>query len=249
MTNGQFLSGVSQTYVLDRLRKAGGNEIGSRKFLSADSSAALAVNCFGWFADRAQLLPPFPKLKAGFPATNVDVEYQMRFPWAGGRHPWLDAVAITKSHLIGIESKRFEPFRDAKTVRFSQAFGRDKWGSEMGPYQQLRTDLMSGAQQFRFVDAAQLVKHAFGLRTQAARSGKTPVLVYLYAEPDLLKRKPIPKSSLSEHREEIARFARLVKGAEVIFHSVSYRDWIATWNNCDPSVFRHGKALVAQFSP
>ena len=249
MTKRKLLPGVSQTYVLERLRKAGGNEIGSGKFLSEDSSAALAVNCFGWFANRAQLLPSFPKLKAAFPATDVDIEFQARFPWAGGRHPWLDAVAITKSHLIGVESKRFEPFRDTKTVRFSKAFARDKWGREMMHYQQLRVDLMSRAQRFRFLDATQLVKHAFGLRTQAARIGKLPVLVYLYAEPRFLKRHPIPASSLIEHRDEIARFSGIVKGDEVKFHSVSYLDWISTWSVRDRAVGRHGEALVAAFSP
>jgi hypothetical protein len=249
LTTIQLLPGISQAYVIERLRKAGGNEIRSGKFHSEDSSAALAVNCFGWFADRAQLLPPFPTLKAAFPATSVDVEFQARFPWAGGRHPWLDAVAITKTHFIGIESKRFEPFRDAKTGRFSDAFARDKWGSEMMQYQQLRIDLMSGAQPFRFLDATQLVKHAFGLRTQAARLGKLPVLVYLYAEPRFLKRNPIPASSLIEHRDEISRFTGLVKGAEVKFHSVSYPEWIHTWSKRERAVVKHGKALIAAFSP
>lgn len=45
----------------------------------------------------------------------------MRFPWAGGRHPWLDAAVETERYLIGVESKRFEPFRDAKSVRLSDA--------------------------------------------------------------------------------------------------------------------------------
>lgn len=249
MTRLKVLPGVSEIYVLERLGKAGGNEVGSGKFANQDSSGALAANCFGWFAARPRLLPPFPHLRAGFPATQVEVEYQARFPWAGGRHPWLDAVAMTKNHLLGIESKRFEPFRDVKAVHFSEAFSRDVWGREMGAYHQLRIDLMSGAQRFKFLDAAQLVKHALGLRTQGIRRSKIPVLIYLYAEPRALRRASIPQDSLNEHRNEIARFARRVKGDEVRFHSVSYREWISTWSSRERTVVRHGQALIAAFSP
>ena len=112
MSEVQFLPGVPANHILDRLSKAGGNEVVSGKLASPESSAALAVNTFGWFIDRPQLLQPFPPLAATFPARMVDVEYCARFPWNGGRHPWLDAVVETDRHLIGVESKRFEPYRD-----------------------------------------------------------------------------------------------------------------------------------------
>ena len=51
----------------DRIRKslddAGGNKITSAKFAKPQSSAALAVNGFGWFLERPELLPPFPDWK------------------------------------------------------------------------------------------------------------------------------------------------------------------------------------------
>ena len=43
----------------------------------------------------------------------------MRFSWSGGLHPWLDVGIQTAERLIGIESKRYEPFRDHKTATFS----------------------------------------------------------------------------------------------------------------------------------
>jgi hypothetical protein len=249
MTNLTLLPGVSAEYVLARLAKAGGNEIASGKFSNPDSSAALAVNCFAWFADRPHLLPPFPSLEAGYPASLVDIEYQARFPWSGGRHPWLDAVAITESHLVGIESKRFEPSRDTKTVSLSAAYSRDKWGGAMGPYKQLCSELTSGALSFHYLDAAQLVKHAFGLRTQGIRDGKRPVLVYLYAEPNFIGDRPIAEDSLTQHREEVSLFSGRVKDAEVESHSVSYREWIARWMLCARSVIEHGEAVLKEFAP
>ena len=93
--------------------RAGGNEIVSGKLNSPESSTALAANAFGWFLERPSELPPFPSLPdADWPAARVEVERQMRFPWRGGCHPWLDAAVETPTCLIGVESKRFEPFRD-----------------------------------------------------------------------------------------------------------------------------------------
>ena len=116
-----LLPGVPESYVLARLSAAAGEELKSGKFASPDSSAALAVNTFGWFHERPHLLPPFPGLNATYPARTVDVEACVRFPWRGGRHPWLDALLTTSSAFIGVESKRFEPFRDKKSIDLSAA--------------------------------------------------------------------------------------------------------------------------------
>jgi hypothetical protein len=75
----------------------------------------------------------------------VDVECCARFPWSGGRHPWLDAVIETPTALIGVESKRYEPFSDTKSVSLSDAYDRDVWGNRMKPFEQVRDLLRSGA--------------------------------------------------------------------------------------------------------
>jgi len=132
MTRIEFLPGVNAEHVMSRLAKAGGNEVESGKLGSPESSAALAVNTFGWFIDYPELLPALPGMEPGARAVAVDVEYCARFPWSGGRHPWLDAVVETSEQLLGIESKRFEPFRDRKTVSLSAAYERPVWGASWG---------------------------------------------------------------------------------------------------------------------
>ena len=118
MDKTTFLPGVEVPYVIDRLAKAGGNEVASGKLDSMDSSAALAVNVFGWFIRRACLLPLFPGMRPGVPAERVEIEYCARFPWSGGRHPWLDAFVETDCEIVGVESKRFEPrLKDADRNR------------------------------------------------------------------------------------------------------------------------------------
>lgn len=244
-----FLPGVSAAHVLARLAKAGGDELDSGKFANPESSAALACNTFGWFVERPGDLPPLPGMKPHATASLVDVEYSARFPWRGGRHPWLDAVVETGDQLIGIESKRFEPYRDRKMPDFSAAYSRPVWGQEMKPYEAMRDALASGQQTFDFLDAAQLVKHAFGLVTDGRRKGKAPVLVYLFAEPVSLKNSPIPAASFARHREEIARFAAAVREAEVSFQSISYREWLETWPTSPSPVGDHARAIIERFQP
>lgn len=56
------------------------------------------------------------------------------------------------------------------------------------------------------LDAAQLVKHAFGLVTDAGRKKKQATLVYLFAEPARLKDRAIESESFVRQRVEIAEF-------------------------------------------
>ena len=180
---------------------------------------------------------------------RVEVEYCARFPWAGGRHPWLDALVETPLRLFGIESKRFEPYRDAKRAILSTAYDRPVWGEAMRPFEDMRDRLRSNARQFEFLDAAQLVKHAFGLVTDSKRRSKAVALVYLFAEPRLLHGKPIGAAAFTRHRQEIAEFSAGVAGAAVAFHAVSYREWLTTWPPHPPHVARHARAVLQAFEP
>lgn len=119
----------------------------------------------------------------------------------------------------------------------------------MGPFEEMRDRLRSGTERFEYLDAAQLVKHAFGLVTDGERKGKMPVLVYLFAEPATLGGRPIDPAAHARHRDEIERFAQAVRGAAVTFHSISYRGWIGSWADHDHRVAEHGSAIIARFEP
>ncbi len=240
----EFLPGVPAEKCLAALRAAAGKELASGKFLSPYSSSALAVNCFGWFIDRPDELPLLPGLEIDWPPLSVRVEAEMRFPWAGGKHPWLDAAVETADVLVGIEAKRFEPFRDRKAADFSDAYDRDVWGSGMSPYVKMRDRLRCAPNHYRFLDAAQLVKHALGLVTQARKRGKQAILFYLYAEPGALDGRIIKADDHRRHREEVAEFGASVAGAEVSFHASSYAEWLATWG---ANYGEHAQALRDRF--
>src|SRR5262245_40522406 len=100
-----ILAHLPADLILNCYQNAGGDEILSGKFASSESSAALAANTFGFFLEnprRFSLLRP--PIEAGT-VQEVRIECELRFPWTGGTHPWLDAVVSTERALVGIESK------------------------------------------------------------------------------------------------------------------------------------------------
>jgi hypothetical protein len=219
--------------ILKAYAKAPGNEMESGKLSSPESSAALAANMFGYFLNQPRAFPAMPKFGAvGWPARRVALEECLRFPWRGGRHPWLDAVIETDTHLIGVESKRYEPFRQRSEAKFSQAYWRSVWGKDMVPFEEMRDRLSAGSLTYERLDATQLVKHAFGLRTQGLKRKKLPLLVYLYGEPrDWPDGRAIEEKLRQAHRDEIRGFAHEVAGAEVPFASCTYHELLTVLSN------------------
>jgi hypothetical protein len=238
--------------ILAAFEKAGGDEIKSGKFESLESSAALAANALGYFLNsignetRAAEFPvqgQFAFLES--PIQSVWLEKQMRFPWSGGLHPWLDAVVENEQWLVGIESKRYEPFRIKQVSLFSEAYSRPVWGADMLPFERMRDALSEGSVKFQHLDAVQLVKHAFGIRTQAAKSKRQAALVYVYGEtctwPD---GKKINEADIRRHREEIFQFSDKVLGAEVKFSALSYRELMDLFAASPHVLLREHASLV-----
>ena len=202
-------------------------------------------------------MPPLPDCSdVEWPARSLWLEATLLFPWRRGRHPVLDCLVATPSHLIGIESKRFEPYRGHGAAVLSDAYWRPVWGDRMEGYERIRDSLRDNPRLYAFLDAAQLVKHAFGLRSEVHRSGAhhglNPVLFYVYAEPESWpkSRRHVDDEAKARHRDEIGRFARAVQDDEVAFVSCSYRRLLAIWRQ-DPGeeIRAHAEAVMARFSP
>ena len=241
-----FLPHLPVDAIRARYVRAPGRELQSGKFESPESSASLVANTLGLFMEQPEALPPPPDWRGPWAPRVVTLEEQMRFPWAGGRHPWLDVVIESGDDLIGVESKRYEPFRGHTEPKFSKAFRREVWGLRMARYQWIRDGLSMQPTLFEHLDAAQLVKHALGLRTQAkARKKKRVVLLYLHAEP---QRWPVGKriddAVHANHRAEIEWFRRMVAGDEVHFLPTSYRAWLARMAACRRADVRHHAGAV-----
>ena len=177
----------------------------------------------------------------------LSLEAVVRFPWAGGRHPCLDALLRGPGWLTGVESKRYEPFRGKARPAFSDAFDRPVWTGIEG-YDRLRKAVLSGAQTFKHLDATQLIKHALALQAEAGRQGERARLVYLYAEPQAWPDgKSVDAGAIQRHRVEAAAFAEAVSGDAVEFESMSYRALLQRWTSQAGALRDHADAMVSAF--
>ena len=126
----------------------------------------------------------------------------------------------------------------------------------MKGFEQIRDSLRDDARRYGFLDAAQLVKHAFALRSQVHRSGVhcglKPILFYIHADPEYWPRteERVDVAAKAGHRDEIARFARLVEGDEVVFVSCPYQRLLEAWRHDHGQEIRaHAAAVMARFAP
>ena len=245
------LPGLPMDLIRSAYAKSPGHESvddASGKFASPASSAALVANGFGMFLERPETLPDLPGLVGSGPYSAVKLEAQMRFPWAGGLHPWLDVGLCSQTHLIGIESKRFEPYRPHKTAGFSPAYDRLVWGDGMDRITSLRKAMIAGVERFEVLDAVQLIKHAYGIATQSAKAGRAGTLLYLFAEPATWPNHlPLSEDIKAQHRAEIGRLANWVAGDRVGFRSLRWEDLLEHWTAI-PTISEHAKAIRAKFS-
>lgn len=204
-----FSTGSGSELLDTRLRPA--------KMKALHSSAALAVNVFDYWAGqdpeiflRALRLEPKP----------VSIDFEAQFPTGlGGNPPNLDiAFRYGGGLVVGVESKFSEWLtpKPPKKELFKPKYFPDStglWSARGLPGSQaLATEVHAGRAHFRYLDVAQLLKHALGLATQ--HQGKFG-LHYLFYE------WPGPESLV--HRAEIDRFKALV-GSEFPFHWDSYQE-------------------------
>ena len=245
---GSLLDHLPKAATQARFQVAGEKELTRGKFASPESSAALVVKVFGLFADYSEWLS-FPD---GFvtlgAAQRVDLEVQMRFPWRGGCHPWLDVAIGDRETLIGIESKRYGPFRDRKTATLLSVYFRPVWDKAMAPFEAIRGAL-GARRSFKCFDAVLLVKHAFGLRTQAQQQWHVAILCYFYAELQIYPDgRAILVTETQTHRDELAMFTAevTVALAEVTFCSLACADLFAHWSTV-LGLADHATAVSARF--
>jgi len=201
----------------------GGSELVARgdhaaKFHAAHSSACLAANVFGpWLVER-EGVPVGRDTFAGETHLEVECSSGLR-----GTPPTLDCV-VDGPRVLAVESKCLETF-GAHEAEFNSAY-RDvvdaladpTWRAE---YQRLVED----PRRYRFLDAAQLVKHYLGLRRQFP--DRLVILAYLYWQPTNASDVAV----CVIHAAEVEEFTQRVNDPRVRFLGMSYRrlweDWAA----------------------
>ncbi len=219
------------------LRQGDGNEL-ETKFRAAHSSSALGVNCFAPF--RRHLSDLTLLGKRGFDSMG----FEMKCPTGlrGRRAPNLDLLLQTGNEIIGIESKLTE-YLTRHRSKFSSAYEaqiqdhrrKQGWFSEM-----LR--LMDEPDAYDWLNAAQLIKHAFGL--DYSFPGKPVTLLYLYWEPVEAEGHTV----FAEHRREIDDFSKRISGSGPQFRAMSYPELWDSWRNpVQESLTDHLQNLSARY--
>jgi len=199
------------------------------KIRALHSSAALAVNVFDYWTTR-DAAPLAWALGAGCSAplsAIKSIHFERQYPTGlAGNPPNLDVVLQLESGFtIGIESKFTEWMTPASkgSGAFRPAYFPESgrlWAQRKLPYcQQLAEAITTGREQFQWLNAPQLLKHALGLATSA--TGRFS-LQYLYFDGR--------GTEADAHRAEIERFTSLV-GPELQFASQSYEELISALGN------------------
>ena len=210
------------------LHQGDGNEL-EGKFRAAHSSSALAVNTFAPFKSRPAELP----LPGASGFTDIKFERKCPHGLVGRRSPNLDVLADGPNGVVAIESKCLEPLTP-HLAKFAPAYDsqiiderrQSAWFREMHR-------LIENPRSYKWLDAAQLVKHAFGLAYTFPNQRVT--LIYLYWEPSNPGAHPI----FAEHRAEVTRFATSVTGGGPEFVAMSYPELWKLWESYAGSEWHH----------
>jgi len=186
------------------------------KMKALHSSSALAVNVFdSWVSRDKTALQGALKIDTAISS----ISFEEQFPTGLlGNPPNLDvALKLSDGSIVGIESK-FSEWLSPKSVSkgpFKSKYfpaGTGLWEERGLPLsQELAAQMNSGATRFRYLDAAQLLKHALGMATQL---GDRFSLFYTYLD--------WPGKESSLHIEEVSQFANFV-GAELGFKAITYQ--------------------------
>ena len=220
----------------DELRAGDGNEL-EGKFKAVHSSSALAVNVFAPFRARGfELILPGSGSISG-------LEFERKCPHGiSGRSPNLDVLLTGATGVIGIESKLTEPLSRHRAA-FSPKYRENIQGERReGAWFREMLCLEEDPRRYEWLDAAQLVKHAYGL---AHTFPDEPVtLLYLYWEPRNAERFPL----FAEHRLEIEAFSERVAGSRPAFRAMSYPELWRIWSETPPTwLTAHLDALKARY--
>jgi hypothetical protein len=199
-------------------RCGSGDELGKRgrgKMQALHSSSALAVNVFdywrgrslGWLADALSL-----KSEPSFACFEVQFPTGLR-----GAAPNLDlAFALAHQQTLAVESKFTETYCPLnERTPFNRAYfptGIGLWCQLSLPRcQRLAERLDRGELGFRYLNAAQLLKHILGLRQPSVGPF---MLLYLWYD--------IPSDETRQHCDEIKVFSREID-SDLAFQVLTYR--------------------------
>jgi restriction endonuclease-like protein len=207
---------------------------------SLTSSGALVVNVFDYWRghDTAPLAAAL-----GLPQGSPTISYEEPLPTGlEGDPPTADvALRWPSGRIAAIESKFCEWLvrRPRNKAVFKRKYfppGGEVWSAAGLPRcQELAADIDAGRERFRWLHAAQLLKHALGLARLAAPA---TTLVYLYYD--------WPSREATEHAAEVARFARRI-APDCDLRALTYQALYAALEAAEPLDSRYRTYLTQRY--
>ncbi|WP_417873604.1 PGN_0703 family putative restriction endonuclease [Xanthomarina gelatinilytica] len=202
------------------------NKSNLSKMKALHSSSALPVNVFQYWQEKdvspilsacrlinrrpfnSDTLPNAVRFEQKFEIDEDKKLYPMK--------PNLDVVIKNNNKVYAIESKFTEPYKKKqKGLRKVYTLKKSLWKG-ITHLQELANKISPDNNEFKYLDAAQLIKHTLGLKKAYNESGFT--LLYLWYD-------VIGKDGAA-HREEIEQFAATAKKDKVEFRQITYQEVI-----------------------
>ena len=192
------------------------------------SSSALPVNVFQYWQEKdvspllyaCRLINRRPFNSDTLPNA---VRFEQKFEICDNKKdfpkkPNLDVVIEYDHNVYAIESKFTEPYNGKpKGLRKVYTSAQlDELRKDITHLQDLAIEISPDNNEFKYLDAAQLIKHILGLKKQLGKSGFT--LLYLWYD-------VIGNDGL-EHRKEIEKFAEIAKKDKIKFRHITYQEVI-----------------------
>lgn len=199
------------------LRSGAGRELDG-KLCAAHSSAALAANTFGpWRTAPGSLTIAGI---SGFRSIRFEVTCPI---WPSRTPPHLDLLA-EGDVIVAVESKCTEWMKPKPAV-FSDSYEKLRPTDEHSNWAPWFEQMQRVRGRSQFFDAAQVIKHAFGLLT--CYGDRDVRLVYVYWEP----RNAGDWPQCRQHRDQAADMAARVSQSTVQLVPMGYRELWDEWQN------------------
>jgi len=207
------------------------------KMAAVYSSSALVVNTFGpWHADPGQLMinghTGFHKMEF-----EAQLSHGLERPW-----PHLDVCLESDAEVVAIESKCLE-YLTEKRAFFKPAYSTIADTRAQSVWFKHIAVLLEDSAHYKYLDAAQLIKHYLGL--SYSRPNTSITLLYLFWEPTNWEE----FETFRDHRKEIAHFADVVAGDRVRFQAMSYIELWKEWEQRQAPIWLagHVRKLTARY--
>lgn len=210
------------------------------KMAAIYSSSALVLNSFGpWYRDPSHVVV---NRQRGFKTMTFEAQVSHGLKRTS---PHLDLLLDADDRVLAIESKCLEYlYLRRKPAQFAPAYDTIVDPRAQSPWFRHIAVLRENSAHYRYLDAAQLIKHYLGL--SHSEPTKSLTLLYLFWEPCNWQK----YDAFRQHRAEIQAFNDVVAGDPVRFEALSYNELWASWERLKTPAWLPGhlQRLKARYS-